>query len=686
MKAKKAFALLLTMSITITILPMTAMAEQISAMTQQQEEQTQQQGEQTQQQGEQTQQQGEQTQQQGEQTQQQGEQTQQQEEQTQQQGEQTQQQEQTEQQQGEQTQQQEQTEQQQELTEQQQKQTQQKRTITVTFDKNGAEGTEPESIIISNGKGFLLEQNDMTKQDCFFVGWGIEKESTDVLFLNEEEITVEKLPEDVTESVTLYAVWQQAEQCQILYDLGNSEIVREYTYTGKTPENVPNENKEGKQIIAWKNAENEIVEITSQIVSGNVVYTAVYDMSTISQNIEQTVTLETEKHIKYMDGSNGNFYPEKALTRAEACQILYTLLKQKQSPSKTFSDVSTQDWYANAVCTLATMGLIEGYGENFEPNKEMTRAEFLTILSKIYPSDGTILTFTDVANDHWALGAISNAAKRGWINAAENVFPDNAIKRQEAVVILNKVLGRTGDKNTIENADSRIREFFDVSPTHWAYYDILEATVVHDYQKTDVTENWTSFQKEGLNIPSGLYSKNGTLYYIEENGDLARNKTIGNFTFNENGIYTTNHTELDEKLSEIVRLHTMDDMEQEQKLRVLYDYVRDDYRYIKSPFVQKGQVDWEAEYAEPMIDMHKGNCYSFAALYYYLAKQIGYDAQAVIGTVGHNHAPHGWVEIVIDGTTYLFDTEMDMAYRLRGQQYDLFKRTYNNAPFVYVKW
>ena len=51
--------------------------------------------------------------------------------------------------------------------------------------------------------------------------------------------------------------------------------------------------------------------------------------------------------------------------------------------------------------------------------------------------------------------------------------------------------------------------------------------------------------------------------------------------------------------------------------------------------MQKGQVDWEAEYAEPMIDMHKGNCYSFAALYYYLAKQIGYDAQAVIGTVGH---------------------------------------------------
>ena len=675
MKAKKAFALLLTMSITATILPVTAMAEQTQEdiVTQQQEQI--QQGEKTEQQ--QTEQQEQQTQQQEQQTEQQEQQTQQQEQQTQQQEQQTQQQEQ-------------QTEQQEQQTQQQEQQTQQKRTVTITFDKNGAEGTEPESVIISNGKGFLLEQNDMTKQDSFFVGWGIEEESTDVLFLSEEEITVEKLPEDITESVTLYAVWQQAEQCQILYDLGNSEIVREYTYTGKTPENIPSENKEGKQIIAWKNAENEIVEIKSQVVMENVAYTAVYDMSEASQqpsqNVDGAVALETEKHIKYMDGSNGNFYPEKALTRAEACQILYTLLKQKQSPSKTFLDVSTQDWYANAVCTLATMGLIEGYGENFEPNKEMTRAEFLTILSKIYPSDGTMLTFTDVPNDHWAFAAISNAAKRGWINATENVFPDNSIKRQEAVVILNRVLGRTGDKNTIENADSRVREFFDVSPTHWAYYDILEATVVHDYQKTDTAENWTSFQKEALNIPSGFYSRNGTLFYVEENGNLARNKTIGNFTFDENGIYTTNHTELDKKLSEIVTLHTSEDMAQEQKLRALYDYVRDDYRYIKRPFVQKGQVDWEAEYAEPMIDMHKGNCYSFAALYYYLAKQIGYDAHAVIGTVGHNHAPHGWVEIAMDGTTYLFDTEMDMAYRLRGQQYDLFKKTYNNAPFVYVKW
>ena len=229
MKAKKAFALLLTMSITATILPVTAMAEQTQEdiVTQQQEQI--QQGEKTEQQ--QTEQQEQQTQQQEQQTEQQEQQTQQQEQQTQ----------------------------------QQEQQTQQKRTVTITFDKNGAEGTEPESVIISNGKGFLLEQNDMTKQDSFFVGWGIEEESTDVLFLSEEEITVEKLPEDITESVTLYAVWQQAEQCQILYDLGNSEIVREYTYTGKTPENIPSENKEGKQIIAWKNAENEIVEISKQI-------------------------------------------------------------------------------------------------------------------------------------------------------------------------------------------------------------------------------------------------------------------------------------------------------------------------------------------------------------------------------------------------------------------------------------
>ncbi len=548
------------------------------------------------------------------------------------------------------------------------------KTITIQFDSNGAEGTPPENITIATGEEFAPEYHTMTKENYFFAGWALE--NTDILFTVNEKITVQKLPDDVTENVILYAVWQEVKPCQILYDLGNGELIREHTQTGTLPQNIPSENQYGNQIVQWKNAQGDVVDISLQIITDNTIYYAVYE--------QQSSLLETVKHIKYMDGDNGNFYPDKALTRAEACQILYTLLKQKQTPQKTFTDVSENDWYANAVCTLATMGLVEGYGEDFQPQKEMTRAEFLAILNRIYPYDGTIQTFADVPKEHWAIQAISNAVEKGWIYGEGNIYPDNTIKRQEVAVILNKVLNRKADKNII--AENTVREFFDVSPTHWAYYDILEASVAHEYQYTEQYEVWTSFQKETLNIPSGLYSKNGTLYYVEQNGSLARNKTVDGFTFGADGKYTTNSEILDNKLSEIIQSHTNNNMTQEQKLKVVHEYVRDNYNYLKRPFVQKGETDWEKQYALDMLDMQKGNCYSFAALYYYLAKQIGYDAHAVIGTIGHEHSPHGWVEITMDGTTYIFDAEMEMAYQKRGIYHDIFKKTYDNAPFLYIKW
>ncbi len=550
------------------------------------------------------------------------------------------------------------------------------KTITIQFDINGAEGTPPENITITTGEEFAPEYRTMTKENHFFAGWALE--NTDILFTVNEKITVQKLPDDVTENITLYAVWEEVKPCQILYDLGNGELIREHTQTGTLPQNIPYENQNGNQIIQWKNAQDDVVDVSSQIITDNTIYYAVYE--------QQSSLLETVKHIKYMDGDNGNFYPDKALTRAEACQILYTLLKQKQTPQKTFTDVSENDWYANAVCTLATMGLVEGYGENFQPRKEMTRAEFLAILNRIYPYEGTIQTFADVPSEHWAIQAISNAVEKGWIYGEGNIYPDNTIKRQEVAVILNKVLNRKADKNIIDNTENTVREFFDVSPTHWAYYDILEASVAHEYQYTEPNEIWTSFQKETLNIASGLYSKNGTLYYVEQNGSLARNKTVDGFTFGADGKYTTNSEILDNKLSEIIQNHTNSNMTQEQKLKVVHEYVRDNYNYLKRPFVQKGQTDWEKQYALDMLDMKKGNCYSFAALYYYLAKQIGYDAHAVIGTVGHEHSPHGWVEIAMDGTTYIFDAEMEMAYRKRGIYHDIFKKTYDTAPFLYIKW
>ena len=65
-----------------------------------------------------------------------------------------------------------------------------------------------------------------------------------------------------------------------------------------------------------------------------------------------------------------------------------------------------------------------------------------------------------------------------------------------------------------------------------------------------------------------------------------------------------------------------------------------------------------------MLSTHRGNCYNYAAAFWALARGLGYDADAVAGTVGWNRSPHGWV--IMDGaggTRLVYDVELEMAYR-----------------------
>lgn len=64
---------------------------------------------------------------------------------------------------------------------------------------------------------------------------------------------------------------------------------------------------------------------------------------------------------------------------------------------------------------------------------------------------------------------------------------------------------------------------------------------------------------------------------------------------------------------------------------------------------------WYADYG---YKNYKGNCYVMASTFCYMARLLGYETYYVEGQVplrGGGMGPHGWCEIVIDGTTYVFD-------------------------------
>ena len=123
----------------------------------------------------------------------------------------------------------------------------------------------------------------------------------------------------------------------------------------------------------------------------------------------------------------------------------------------------------------------------------------------------------------------------------------------------------------------------------------------------------------------------------------------------------------------------------DEKLEALFNYVRDNYTYLKRPLISKGQTGWEPEYALYFLQNGKGNCYSFSAAYCLLCRELGLPAYTVVGSA--LNSPHGWVEIVLDGSPYIFDPQLAWRYLHDWDRsgYSFFKQPAGNTTVQYTR-
>lgn len=206
--------------------------------------------------------------------------------------------------------------------------------------------------------------------------------------------------------------------------------------------------------------------------------------------------LDTQSHKAFLSGfPNNQFRPDEPLTRAQAVQLFYNLLKNQDVPASVrFTDVPDEAWYAQAVNTLAALGKIYGTDENlFSPDREITRAEFVTMAMRFAsPAATTAQAFPDVQPNDWFYDAVMSATAYGWINGnPDGTFaPYAPVTRAQTAAILNRMLDRHADQTFID-AHTDLHLFEDVSASHWAYFDICEAANPHLYEKKGDTEIWT---------------------------------------------------------------------------------------------------------------------------------------------------------------------------------------------------
>ncbi len=243
--------------------------------------------------------------------------------------------------------------------------------------------------------------------------------------------------------------------------------------------------------------DSEQVVVAQQIISGGGGGGPVEDQPANPDDTGVSDWLNTKDHLAYLAGyPGGTFGPDQNMTRAEAAQMFYNLLLEKDVEiTVEFEDVPADAWYAKPVNTLASLGILSGVGNGrFDPDRSITRAEFTVIAMKFAnTSGGGVNIFSDVNEDDWFYSAVVDSTQYGWINGyPDGTFrPEATISRAEVTVIVNHMLGRAADRPYVIAHEKELNTFGDVNRGHWGYFHIAEATNAHEYHTEDGTESWT---------------------------------------------------------------------------------------------------------------------------------------------------------------------------------------------------
>lgn len=180
----------------------------------------------------------------------------------------------------------------------------------------------------------------------------------------------------------------------------------------------------------------------------------------------------------YLSGYENKINPDDCMTRAEAAVIMVKLRGDTgKRYENVFPDVKSGTWYENYIAQAYARGLVSGYNDGlFAPEIFVTREQFASMVIRLTgaePEAGTV--FEDVEEDRWSAGYITAAVKSGIISGYEDgtFKPEDAIRRSEAVRMVNAATGRIADKAEIDKIPC---PYIDLPKTHWAYYEFMIAS------------------------------------------------------------------------------------------------------------------------------------------------------------------------------------------------------------------
>ena len=274
------------------------------------------------------------------------------------------------------------------------------------------------------------------------------------------------------------------------------------------------------RIFLWKspsggvNTSREMVEAFAKVASALSIDRLKECLKPL--NPDDQPILNATRHLKYLTAENNQIRPDVPLTRGELAEMLYALVdasNKNANRESLFADVVGKPC-AKAVDYLASYGILGGYTDGtFRPDDSVSRAQFAVLLHRFQFASpmgqyGETASFADVSNNYWAAEYIHSANILGWMSGYSDrrFYPNREITRAQAVVTINRMLGRDESHTDAEKASN---PFSDLDAEHWAYKNILEACGI-----------LPGAFSESFKAPSGSLPKSTSIYYFadETNG------------------------------------------------------------------------------------------------------------------------------------------------------------------------
>ena len=376
-------------------------------------------------------------------------------------------------------------------------------TVTLTYNANGGEGSAPAGQSADKWSTVTVAENTFTRSGYSFAGWNTQADGSG------EDYAAGDAFQLTGQDAVLYAQWS--------YNGGGSTGTARYTIeasaghgggispdgrvrvsrgSDKTFRITPDAGYEIADVLVDGESVGAVSRYTFETVRKNHTIEAEFRAVEKAPDTGVDRWLNTTDHMAYLNGyGTGLFGPDDHMTRAEAAQMFYNLLlDQDVSSTVRFTDVPADAWYARAVETLASLGMVEGVGGGkFAPERTITRAEF-TVMAMRFARlpEGGENPFSDVTSSDWFYDQVVGAVQYGWITGyTDGTFrPEATITRAEVTAITNRLLDRAADEDYVDDHAGELRQFSDVSASYWAYHDIVEATNAHSYRVYDGEEHW----------------------------------------------------------------------------------------------------------------------------------------------------------------------------------------------------